>query len=266
MHLPQLGPLLEVADRVLVLNDGVVLDVALVRLVLDGKPLADRFGLDKLVDVGKWFGTGTTGTGRIAVRVFVYEVHSKTWDADWTRASRDYRRRASGSSVEVGVAAIDASTGLPWSNHAGIARVTQAHLLRRAFHERAQTEEGRRRILARTGFHLVEASFAALLGALLGIGGTEILLSQLMSKGDLYAGVAIVASFVAAVVSLKACRLCRWPIVQAMAGGLGAFGAIAGYSAWRGLPVGKHTLVLAMVVAFAGFVVGKLGGSRRHKV
>ena len=262
---PELEPLLGAADHVLVLSDGVVMDVALVRLVLDGKPLGEKLPLEKLVDVGKWFSTGTTGRSRLAVRFFVYEVHSRAWDASWMAQSKAYRRHALGAPVEVGVAAVDASSGAPWSNHPGVSRLTQAHLLRRAFLERAISDERRKKTLSRTGFHPVEALLSALLGSLLGIGGTELLLRELISKGDLYAGIALVASFVGAAASLKACRICRAPIAQAMAGGLGAFAGIVGYSVWRSLPVGKHTLVLAAIVACAGFVIGRLGGQRRHK-
>ncbi|HEY3447329.1 MAG TPA: hypothetical protein VGK67_13240 [Myxococcales bacterium] len=262
---PELEPLLEAADRVLVLSDGVVMDVALVRLVLDGKPLGDRLPLEKLVEVGKWFSSGSAGTSRLAVRFFVYEVHSRAWDAAWLGASRAYRRHALGQPVEVGIAAVDASTGLPWGNHAGVTRLSQAHLLRRAFLERAQTDEKRRQLLSRSGFRPVEALLAALLGSVLGISATEFLLWQLLSKGDLYAGVALVSSFVAATVSLKSCRICRAPVAQAMVAGLGAFAGIAGYSFWRALPVGWHTLVLAAIAAFAAFVIGKFGGARRPK-
>ncbi len=262
---PELEPLLEAADHLLVLSDGVVMDVVLVRLVLDGQPLAARLTLDALVDLGRWFSSGGPGAARLAVRFFVYEVHSRPWERAWAEASRPYRRRALGQPVEVSVTALDASTGRPWSNHAGLAKLVQAHLLRRAYLERAQPDQRRRRILARSGFHAVEALLAAALGSLLGIGGTELLLGRLVRQGDLYAGVALAASFAAAAVSLKSCRICRAPIAQAMAGGLGAFAGIAAYSAWRGLPVGAHTLVLAAVAAFGGFVIGKLGGARRHK-
>lgn len=262
---PELEPLLDATDHLLVLSDGVVMDVALVRLVLDGRPLAEKLPLDKLVDVGRWFGSGTAGS-RLAVRFFVYELHSRGWDAAWAGASKGYRRHALGAPVEVGVAAVDATDGKSWSNHPGLSRLVQAHLLRRAYLERAQTDERRKRLLARGGFHAVEALLSASLGALLGVGGTELLLAQLATQGDLYAGVQLVASFAAAAASLKSCRLCRTPVAQATAGGLGAFAGIFGYSAWRGLPVlGAHSLVLAVVVAFAGFVIGKLGGQRRHK-
>lgn len=258
-----LEPLLDAADFVLVRSDTPSFDVALVRLVLDGAPLAARLPMQKLADLGSWLGKtpGAGGGLRSVVRFLVFEVHSRPMDGAWIEAAKAYRRRAGGSpSCSVGVVALEAQAGRPWGNEPGLDRLAHAHLLRRAYLERGMGEAERRKILARKGWRPLEALGGLAVGALLGIAGTEALLGQLVAKGDLYAGVAIFACLVGAVVSTKSPRICTRPLWQSLVGGLGALAAIAGYWIQRGLPFGRGSIGLSIVVAVGCFVVARTVG------
>ena len=108
------------------------------------------------------------------------------------------------------------------------------------------------------------ALLGAALGAGLGIGGTELLLSHFVAKGDFYAGTALVACLAGAAASLKIAKGCLRPLAQSMTAGLAALAGIAGYWNWRGLPFGRSTLGLAVVVAFACYVVGRTSKAGRR--
>lgn len=256
---PDLESLLDYADRVLVRATGVAFDVALIRVVLDGRPLAERTPLEKLAELGAWLARveASGQYSQMLVDFHVYEIHSRTPDAAWRDATRPYvRRGASRPYVSVGVTALDASTGAAWSNGPGLSRLSRARFLRRAYRERAMAPERRKRILGRTGFQPERAAIGAVAGGLMGIAATRWLLSEYIAKGDLYAGAAALSSAFGALIGVKLCRICRQTIAQAVAGGLASLAATLGYWRWRGMPIGPSALVLAGMVAFASFVVG----------
>lgn len=264
---PELEPLLAVADRVLVLSDGLVFEVVLQRLVLDGAALAERLPLAKLVEEAAWFTqlTGSVGGNRMPVVFRVVEFHPGPTSESWKAASRDYVRRGVASpKVSVSVTALDASTGGAWSNGHGLVKVGLRRLVRRAWNERAMTVERRKALLARSGFQLPQALLGGAVGAALAVGATALMLGQFVRSGQLYAGAALIASAVGAVTSLKSCRVCRRTMEQSAAGGALAFlGAVAGW--WFfGLPLGPATAVLAAMAVFFSLTVGFVADPRRR--
>lgn len=264
---PELEPLLAVADRVLVLSDGLVFSVALLRLVFDGQPLVARLPLERLVGLGALFSgfAGSIGGQRMAIRVHVYELHPEAFPEAWERATRPYRRRGVGTpAVGVAVTALDASSGRLWGNAPLIPRVAHGRLLRRCFLERQMPEARRRALLARSGFQPSRALLGGAAGAVLGLGLTRLFLSLYVTEGDLYVGAALIACLIGALISLRSCRICRRTIEQSMAGGLGALGGIFLGWWWLRMPLTAGLVVLAALVAFAGFAVGFAADPRRR--
>jgi len=265
---PELEPLLAHADRVLVLSDGLVFNVALLRLCLDGAPLAARLSLEKLVEMGGFYShlTGTVGQTRMALTFQIYEIHPGPLSLEWRAASRRYRRRGLARPlVGVGVTALDASAGKLWSNFPGLVRLSHRLLVKRAFSERASTLAQRKKRVARRGFLLEWALVGVAVGAALGVGALKLLLELHATTGDLYAGAALLASAVGAVVSLKSCRICERTVAQSLAGGLGACGAIV-LGWWRmHLPMVWSLAGLATIVALVSLTVGFVADPRRLK-
>ncbi len=264
---PELEPLLAFADQVLVLSDGLVFEVVLQRLVLDGAALVERLPLEKLVEQAAWFTqlTGAVGRNRMPVVFRVVEFHQGPPSPAWLAANRDYVRRGVASpKVSVSVTALDASTGWAWSNGHGLVKVGLRRLVQRAFRERAMAVERRRVLLARSGFQAPQALLGGGLGAALAVGATALMLDQLVRSGQLYAGAALIASAVGAVTSLKLCRVCRRTMEQSAAGGSLAFlGAVAGW--WFfGLPLEPATAVLAAMAVFFSLTVGFVADPRRR--
>jgi hypothetical protein len=265
---PELEPLLDHADRVLVLPDGLAFSVALVRLVLDGAPLAQGLPLPRLVEVGQFFSTLTGGVGgsRMALTFQVYEIHSAPPSPEWRKASRGYRRRGlAHPRVGVGVTALDAASGRVASNFPGLVRLSHWMLLRRAFRDRAMSAEARRKLLARRGLQPEKALLGAAVGAALGFGAIRLLLHLFVTQGNSYAAAILVASAIGAVVSLKSCRICASTVPQALAGGLLAFAGILAGWWWLRLPISRSLFGLAIVVAIFSLAAGVVANPERFK-
>ena len=245
---PELEALLDVADRVLILSDGTVLEVAMLRLVLDKRPLGEQLKLEKLVELGGWF-TQPSTTGKsvpLAVSFQIYEVHPGAPGEEWRLASQlFFRRGLLRPRVSVGVTALDAATGRPWTNVPLLSRLGQAVLVHRVWRERHLPDDKRHKLLERSGFHPIQALLGGALGALLGSGLLALFLSQYVLKGDTYAAAVALSCAVGAVVSVKSCRICRSTIAQSMAAGLLSLAGNLAAWWWLGLPRAPALAILA---------------------
>ena len=263
---PELEPLLDACDRVLVLSDGVVLEVALLTLVLDGRAASSRLALERLGELGGWLTQPATGAARapVAIGFHLFEVHPGPPSHEWRAQARTYRRRGlARPRVGIDLTALDASTGRPFCNAAGFSRLSLALLSYRAWRERHDEDEKRKRRLARSGFQPVQALLAGAGGALLGAGALSLLLSEFVTKGDAYAGTVAISCALAALAGVKSCRICRRTVAQAMAAGLTALaGNLVAWWKLR-LPLTPALGILAAFVALACFAVGALSGPRR---
>lgn len=251
--------LVSAADRVVARVDGLVVNVVAIDVVKDAAPLTDRLTLAEIVTIATSFRelTGSINMTKIPVTFQIVVIFAQGIPEDFKARALEFERRGVvAPKVGVGVVALDAATGEVWSNFPGLVRLSHQRLVARAWREREMTRDARAALLANAGFKLDRALLGAGSGVLLGAAATYGLLAAGAKDGKFYGGVVIMASALAAAISVKTCRISESTIAQAAVGGVvGAVGCLAA-GALLGVGIGFGSLLVLAVAALVSVMVG----------
>ncbi|HMR04361.1 MAG TPA: hypothetical protein PKA88_01265 [Polyangiaceae bacterium] len=254
----RLDSLREAADRVLVRADGMVFNVALIDVVKKD-PLTDRIGLAHLVEIGESL-TGMTGKvagNTLPVTFQIFEIFPHGIPAGYAERTSGYQRRGVQSpKIGVGVVAIDAASGATWSNFPGLVRWAHVQLARRALRDRHMGRAEREAMLENSGFHLDKALLATAGASALGSLALWGMLQAKVQSGQLYGGVIVIVAVLAAVVSLKLCRVVHATALQAGAAGTATALTLALTSLGLGLGFGLSSVITLAAASFMSFAIG----------
>lgn len=258
---PALLPLVQEADRVVLRVDGLVVNVVAIQVVKEAAaPLTERITLEQIVEMGAALCglTGRVNAVQIPVTFQLVVIFSAGIPADFREQAQPFARRGVASpKVAVGVVALDADSGAVWSNYPGLVRFAHQRLVSRAWREREMTREAREALFGRTGFRLDRALLGAACGGVLGVAGSGVALAAGVREGKLYGGLVLLASALAAVISIKTCRIAAATMTQAgVAGGIAAVAVLAGGIVLFGMEATLSGLLLLAMSLLLSVMLG----------